>query len=91
MTSIEFIKALSSKTGLPRNKTQETVDLLCKMMEDKLKEDEPVTIMNFGSFEVRESASRTIYNPKTNYQMIVPKKKKLVFYPVDLLKQVINN
>ncbi len=91
MTSIEFIKALSSKTGLPQKKTLETVELLCKLMENKLKEGESVTIMNFGSFEVRQSAQRTINNPKTKHQMIVPQKKKLIFYPVELLKQLINS
>ncbi|MDO4801939.1 MAG: HU family DNA-binding protein, partial [Prevotellaceae bacterium] len=89
MTSIEFIRALSLKTGVPQKKTLETVELLCKLMENKLKEGESVTIMNFGSFEVRQSAQRTINNPKTKHQMIVPQKKKLIFYPVELLKQLI--
>lgn len=91
MTSIEFIRALSLKTGVPQKKTLETVELLCKLMENKLKEGESVTIMNFGSFEVRQSAQRTINNPKTKHQMIVPQKKKLIFYPVELLKQLINS
>lgn len=90
MNSIEFIRALSLKTGLPQKKTSEAVELLCKMMADRLKDGESVTIMNFGSFEVRQSAPRTINNPKTKHQMLVPQKKKLVFYPVELLKQFIN-
>jgi DNA-binding protein HU-beta len=56
----------------------ELVDVINKMMETIVKRvasGEKVTLVGFGTFEVRQRKARTGRNPKTNQPLEIPAKR----------------
>ena len=52
---------------------------LIDAMGDSLQEGNTVTVLNFGSFEVKKRLERIMVNPATGQRMLVPPKLTLGF------------
>lgn len=72
MTKKEFIDALSSKTGMTKAKTSETVDTILEIIVSSCQKKESIQFTGFGTFEARQNKATKRINPQTGKQVSVP-------------------
>lgn len=85
----EFIDELSCKVGLNKRITGEVLEALLETMIDELSLGGKISFSGFGVFEAVERAERVARNPKTNEQIVVPKRNAVVFRPSAKLKKLV--
>lgn len=79
MNNKQYIAELSQRTGYSLQETQQLLRQLVETMGDVFQEGDMVSILNFGSFEVKKKLERIIVNPSTGQRMLVPPKLTLGF------------
>lgn len=64
LTRADLAEAVVRKVGLPRNESQELVELVLSEISGSLARGEQVKLSSFGSFGIREKGERMGRNPK---------------------------
>lgn len=90
LTRADLADALVRKVGLPRNESQDLVELVLSEISQTLSEGEGVKLSSFGSFGVRSKAQRMGRNPKTGEEVPITPRRVLVFRPSNIMKERIN-
>ena len=90
MNNKYFIQELASRMNYTQDETQRMVFSVIDAMNEKFQEGEPVTIHNFGTFEVKKRMERIVVNPSTHQKMLVPPKLVLGFKPIASIKKTLN-
>ncbi len=90
LTRADLAEAVVRQVGLPRNESQELVELVLKEISSCLAEGEPVKLSSFGSFGIREKGERIGRNPKTGEEVPITPRRVLVFRPSNIMKDRIN-
>ncbi|MEM9356490.1 MAG: integration host factor subunit alpha, partial [Pseudomonadota bacterium] len=83
-------EAVVEKVGLPRNESQELVELVLSEISTTLANGESVKLSSFGSFGIREKGERIGRNPKTGEEVPITPRRVLVFRPSNIMKDRIN-
>jgi integration host factor subunit alpha len=83
--------AVVRKIGLPRNESQELVELVLSEISVTLSRGENVKLSSFGSFGVRDKGRRIGRNPKTGEEVPITPRRVLIFRPSNIMKDRINN
>lgn len=87
MNNKDFIAELSQRSGYSQDNTQRLVRCVIEAMASRFDEGESVTVLSFGSFELKNRMERIVVNPSTGQKMMVPPKLVLVFKPLAEVKQ----
>ena len=90
LTRADLAEAVVKKIGLPRNESQELVELVLGTISTCLAEGEPVKLSSFGSFGIRAKGQRIGRNPKTGEEVPITPRRVLVFRPCNIMKEKIN-
>lgn len=90
LTRADLAEAVVRKVGLPRNESQELVELVLREIASSLANGEPVKLSSFGSFGIRQKGQRVGRNPKTGQEVPITPRKVLVFRPSNIMKDRIN-
>ncbi len=90
LTRADLAEAVVEKVGLPRNESQELVELVLREISTTLSSGEPVKLSSFGSFGIREKGERVGRNPKTGEEVPITPRRVLVFRPSNIMKDRIN-
>jgi integration host factor subunit alpha len=90
LTRADLAEAVVQKVGLPRNESQELVELVLDEIALSLARGEVVKLSSFGSFGVRQKGRRIGRNPKTGEEVPITPRKVLVFKPSNIMKDRIN-
>lgn len=90
LTRADLAEALVEKVGLPRNESQELVELVLREISNALANGETVKLSSFGSFGIREKGERVGRNPKTGEEVPITPRRVLVFRPSNIMKERIN-
>ena len=90
LTRADLAEALVEKIGLPRNESQDMVEIILKEISDSLAKGEQVKLSSFGSFGIRSKGERIGRNPKTGQEVPITPRKVLVFKPSNIMKETIN-
>jgi integration host factor subunit alpha len=90
LTRADLAEAVVQKVGLPRNESQELVELVLDEIALSLARGEAVKLSSFGSFGVRQKGQRIGRNPKTGEEVPITPRKVLVFKPSNIMKDRIN-
>jgi integration host factor subunit alpha len=90
LTRADLAEALVNKVGLPRNESQEIVELVLKEISTTLARGEGVKLSSFGSFGIRQKGERIGRNPKTGEEVPITPRRVLVFRPSNIMKEKIN-
>jgi integration host factor subunit alpha len=90
LTRADLAETVVQKVGLPRNESQEMVELVIKVLSDRLAEGEAVKLSSFGSFNIRQKGERVGRNPKTGKEVPITPRRVLVFRPSNIMKDRIN-
>lgn len=91
LTRADLAESLVRRVGLPRNESQEMVELILKEISDTLVSGEPVKLSSFGSFGIRKKGERIGRNPKTGEEVPITPRRVLVFRPSNIMKDRIND
>ena len=90
MNKTELIKAIATKTELSQKDAAKAYDAFTSTITDALKAGENVTLLGFGTFEVRERAERQGHNPATGETITIAASKAPIFKPGKALKDAVN-
>jgi len=90
LTRADLAETVVQKVGLPRNESQDLVELVIKVLSERLAEGEAVKLSSFGSFNIREKGERVGRNPKTGQEVPITPRRVLVFRPSNIMKDRIN-
>ena len=90
MNRKELIDALATKTGSTKADAERNIAALIEVITDTLKNGESISLVGFGTFEVRERAARTGRNPKTGAELKIAASKVPAFKPGATLKAAAN-
>ena len=91
MTKAELVEEVSRNADLSKKDSEVIVQAVLDSIVESLKTGEKVELRGFGSFRLRERASREGRNPKTGEKVFVPAKKIPYFKPGKELKELINS
>ncbi len=87
MNKEELVAQVSRKTNVPRKVADTVVNGLFETISDALGNEEKVTIVGFGTFDVRERGERTGRNPRTGELIQIQSRKVATFVAGKGLKE----
>ncbi|MDQ1315541.1 MAG: DNA-binding protein HU-beta [Pseudomonadota bacterium] len=90
MNRKELIEALATKTDSSKANAERAVAGLIDIISATLKKGDSLTLVGFGTFEVRKRAARTGRNPKTGEELKIKASKVPAFKPGATLKATVN-
>ncbi|MGV8905146.1 MAG: HU family DNA-binding protein [Acetobacterium sp.] len=65
MNKSELITEMAEKSGLSKKDSEKALGAFLESVVDTLKNGDKVSLVGFGTFEVRDRAARTGLNPRT--------------------------
>lgn len=89
MTKKDLIELVAKKANLTNKASRDSVQSLLNAIRDTLKRGEKVVITGFGTFSVRQRASRIGRNPKTGESITIAARKAPGFTPGKTLKKAV--
>ncbi len=90
MNKHELISAIAQSAGLSKKDADNALSAAINAISKALAEGEKVQIVGFGTFEVRERASRTGKNPRTGETIEIAASKVPAFKAGKPLKDIVN-
>lgn len=90
MTKIELIAKVAEKTGVSKKASEEAVAAVIASITEALQNGEKVSLVGFGTFEVKERAARTGLNPQTKETIEIAACKAPAFKAGKALKDAVN-
>ncbi|MDE5765391.1 MAG: HU family DNA-binding protein [Ruminococcus sp.] len=91
MTKAELIGAVAEKTDMTKKNAESAVNAVVEIITNTLVSGEKVSLVGFGTFEVRDRKEKKVINPQTKKAMIAPASKAAVFKAGQSLKNAVNN
>ena len=90
LTKAQIIDAIPEKLDISRKKSVEIVETLLEIVKRQMENGEDVLISGFGKFCIKEKKSRRGRNPATGSDMMLDKRRVVVFRCSKLLRDRIN-
>jgi DNA-binding protein HU-beta len=90
MNKAELIDAVASSADLSRASATQAVDAVVDTITESLSKGDSVTLVGFGTFEVRARAARTGRNPQTGEEIQIKASKAPAFKAGKALKDAVN-
>ena len=86
MKKDKLIRTVAAKMNKHNVEVKQTIETIFDTIIETLKKNESVTIVGFGSFEVRARKRKIGRNPKTGAVVSIPPGKNVAFRPGETLK-----
>ena len=86
MTKVELVSAVAEKTGLSKKDSKKAVSAVFASVTEALKKGEKVSMVGFGTFEVKDRPERPGINPRTKEAITIAASKSPVFKAGKALK-----
>lgn len=90
MNKQELIAEVAQRTGLTKKDASNAVFAVLEAIKNALAKKEPVRLIGFGTFDVKERAARKGRNPRTGAELEIPARTAVVFRPANALKEIVN-
>ncbi|MBX6424226.1 HU family DNA-binding protein [Thermosulfurimonas sp. F29] len=88
MTYTEIVQTIARREGVSKDVVKRVLGGFFEELAG-MEKDESLVLRGFGTFTVRERASRKGRNPRTGEEITIPKRKVLAFKPArGLLKRL---
>ena len=88
MNKADLIQELTKKVGLTNNQANDVIDAFVDGIKSSLKKGKRVSLVGFGSWEVRKRAARKGINPQTGKSIKIPARKYPKFNPGKALREL---
>ncbi len=89
MNKEELVAAVANKTKQSKKQTEAGIQATIEAISEALAKGEKVTLVGFGTFQVKERAAREGRNPRTGAVLKIPAKKSPSFTPGKGLKETV--
>ncbi|MBP3242631.1 MAG: HU family DNA-binding protein [Ruminococcus sp.] len=90
MTKTELISVVADKTDLKKKDAEAAVNAVLEAITETLVGGEKVSLVGFGTFEVRDRKEKQVINPRTKKMMTAPASKAPAFKAGQALKNAVN-
>ena len=90
MNRKELVDELATKTGCSKADAERGLSAMLDIISDTLKKGESLSLVGFGTFEVRSRAARTGRNPKTGEELKIKATRAPAFKAGATLKAAVN-
>ncbi|HHY98389.1 MAG TPA: HU family DNA-binding protein [Firmicutes bacterium] len=90
MTKAELVDKIAAKTGMTKKDSAAALDAVLDSVAESLKNGDKVSLVGFGSFEVRKRAARTGRDPRTGQEIKIEARKVPVFRAGKALKDAVS-
>ena len=90
MNKAEFIEAVAGASDLSRADAGRAVDAVISTLTKALQKGETITLVGFGTFDVRKRAARTGRNPRTGEEISIGASMNPGFMAGKALKDAVN-
>jgi DNA-binding protein HU-beta len=90
MNKTELIDAVASSADLSKADATRAVDAVVDNITETLRKGDAVTLVGFGTFEVRERAARSGRNPQTGETIQIKASKAPAFKAGKAFKDAVN-
>ena len=90
MNKTELIDAVSSSADMSKADATRAVDAVVDNITEALRKGDSVTLVGFGTFEVRERAARAGRNPQTGETIQIKASKAPAFKAGKAFKDAVN-
>jgi len=90
MNKTELIAAVAEHSGLSKKDSEAAINATIDSITTALKGGDKVSLVGFGTFEVKERAARMGRNPKTKETIQIPASKAPVFKAGKAFKDAMN-
>jgi DNA-binding protein HU-beta len=81
MNKAELVEELANQTGLTKKTSRKGVDAVISAITDSLSGGDKVTLVGFGTFQIKSRKGRRGRNPQTGQTIQIPAKKVPKFNP----------
>ena len=89
MTKADLVEIIFEKVGLSKKEAQDIIEILFDTIKEAFEAGESVKIPGFGTFNVRQKASRRGRNPQTGEELEITPRRVLTFKASNQLKALI--
>ena len=72
MNKNELVAAVAERSGLTKKDSEKAVNAVVEAIQSALARGEKVSLVGFGTFEVRERSQRSGRNPQTGEVITIP-------------------
>ena len=90
MTKTELVNVVAAETGAQKKAVDAIISATLEAITAALKEGDKVSLIGFGTFEVKDVAAREGRNPKTGETIKIEASKKPAFSASKVLKDLVN-
>ena len=90
MNKAELIASVAEKANLTKKDSESAVNAFVATVTESLKKGDKISLVGFGTFEVRARAARNGVNPRTKQSIKIPASKAPVFKAGKALKESVN-
>lgn len=90
MTKAELINLIAEKGEYSKKDAEKALSAVIGSITDVLTNGDKISLVGFGTFEVRDRAAKTAINPLTKEKIDVPAKKVPAFKAGKALKDAVN-
>lgn len=90
MNKTDLIAAVAAKAEISKKDADAAVTAVVEAITEALAEGDKVSLVGFGTFDVKERAARTGLNPRTKETIEIPASKAPAFKAGKALKDAVN-
>ncbi len=90
MTKAELVEAMAEEAGLTKADATRALEAFMSAVTGSLKKGDKVTLVGFGTFNVRKRAARKGRNPLNGEEVQIPARKVVSFKVGSKLKEAVN-
>ncbi len=89
MNKAELVETVAAEVGLTKKDINNVVDAMTSAITNSLARGEKVTLVGFGTFQVRRRKARQGVNPQTRSRISIPAKDVPKFKPGRSLREAV--
>jgi DNA-binding protein HU-beta len=84
----DMVDAIALETGFTKKNSEVALNAIMKVVGDAMANGDKIGLSGFGTFEVKERASRNGVNPKNGTPIVIPAMKVVKFKAGSVLKDM---
>jgi DNA-binding protein HU-beta len=89
MTKAELVAKMADSAGIARSIAEKALNSFISAVADALAQEEKITLVGFGTFDVALRAQREGRNPRTGQPITIPSSKAVRFKAGNRLKEAV--
>jgi DNA-binding protein HU-beta len=89
MTKAELVAKMADSAGIARSIAEKALNGFISSVAEALSQEEKITLVGFGTFDVALRAEREGRNPRTGQPIKIPSSKAVRFKPGNRLKDAV--